>query len=290
MASSRFNGPAKSSVIDVPRGLYVLRYKRSAASQPPLIYLQPAHEDQARYLTFLAHPDRPQTSLERPGEAIAIASDGSAQLQIIVEGRGRDASTDAHLDLEPLILGSDVGSTSETRSSGRAFSAAALSLLGHVSRRGDVIAPSGEWLAGPSAPSPIEGVELRLTGAPASWIEGQVLVSGERDWSPWRSAGMFLGTRGRARAIIGLRVRMNTAAPSENMLDGSALFLGSAVDRKEGRSLEFISPARRDPLIGLSLALKAKHQTATNEGATLIERAPEATRGRVRVFRDGTEI
>lgn len=289
MSGSRLGGPTKSSVIDVPRGLYVLRYTRSTATKPPRVHLQSAPGHQAHLLSFLTHPDLPQAQLEQPGEAIAIASEGFAKLQITVEGRDRDGSTDAHLDLEPLAPASGAGAVISGVARQERFPAAVLSLLGHVSRRGDVLASSGEWLAGPLAPAPIEGVELRLAGAPAGWVECQVLASGERDWSPWRPTGTFLGTRGRARAIIGLRVRMN-AASSGQILDGSALFLGSAIDRRQGRSLEFISPARRDPLIGLSLGLQNERNATADARVDPAERPPEAPRGKVRVFRAGHEV
>ena len=210
-------------------------------------------------------------------------------MRIIVEAREANGSFEAQIDLETLVgsLAERSGRIQPPRHGAKA----SLSVLGHVSRRGDIVAAAGEWLAGPSAPSPIEGIVIQLEGAPASWIEGQVLVTGTRQWSSWQPAGTFLGTRGHARALVGLRLRLTAVAPSEVELEGSALFLGSAVIRQEGRVIEFLSAAERDPLIGLRLVIQADPPSTIESRPPVNDVGSQvAQRGRVRVFRAGAEV
>ncbi|WP_188609744.1 hypothetical protein [Chelatococcus reniformis] len=138
-----------------------------------------------------------------------------------------------------------------------AVSAPALArLLLHVSRRGDVVGQPGEWVAGPAAPAPIEGLQIDLAPSSPFRLEYQVLLAGfSEGWSAWMPAGTFAGTRGRARPLNGVRFRLASSGPDRYEIDAEALYLGASIDRKTGVELEFVAPSPRDALVGLRFAL-----------------------------------
>jgi hypothetical protein len=294
MELASINGNGRSYRLDVPRGLFVLRYVDREISQAPIISVRPLPGSE-QFLTITHHPDLSPTILDRPGAAVVVSSQGRASLEISAQARAFGGSLEARVDLEPLVKPSiheqSRGEpaniprlvTSETELTRTPDASVGLSILGHVSRRGDVVVQGGNWIAGPDAPSPIEGVEIRLESRASSWLESQVLASGESNWSGWQSAGQFLGSRGRARPLVGMRIRTTPSAPPDLSVDASALFLGSPVLRREGAHVELRSPAGHDPIVGLQIGVVlANQQPQVSESST---GAMSSRRGRVRVFR-----
>jgi hypothetical protein len=152
-------------------------------------------------------------------------------------------------------------------------------VLGHLSRRGDVVVGPGEWLAGPTSPLPIEGLEIR--GAPSgAGLEYQVLAGGRGgQWSPWVSAGQFAGSRGRSRPLMGVRMRLQGGEGL--VLRLQVLFLGAPVVSRAGRAIEAAGLSSGDPLVGLSVALdEGRPQTVSRA-------VPSVSSSSVRVFRAG---
>lgn len=292
MELASINGNVRSYRLDVPRGLFVLRYVDREISQAPIISVRPLPGSE-HSLTITHHPDLSPTILDRPGAAVVVSSKGRASLEISAQARTFGGSLEARVDLEPLVKPSvhehgrgepvnlpHLATSDATRTPD---SSVGLSILGHVSRRGDVVVQGGNWIAGPDAPSPIEGVEIRLDSSASSWLESQVLASGEASWSNWESPGQFLGSRGRARPLVGMRIRTTPSAPPDLSVDASALFLGSPVLRREGAHVELRSPAGHDPIVGLQIGvILANQQSQVSESGM---GAMPPRRGKVRVFR-----
>jgi hypothetical protein len=297
MELASINGNVRSYRLDVPRGLFVLRYVDREISQAPIISVRPLPGSE-HSLTIIHHPDLSPTILDRPGAAVVVSSQGRASLEISAQARAFGGSLEARVDLEPLVKpsvhehGRDEQvnlprlATSDTELVRRPDDSVGLSILGHVSRRGDVVVQGGNWIAGPDAPSPIEGIEIRVESRASSWLESQVLASGDANWSGWQSPGQFLGSRGRARPLVGMRIRTTPSAPHDLSVDASALFLGSPVLRREGAHVELRSPAGHDPIVGLQIGvILANLQSQVSENIT---GAMSSRRGKVRVFRAGS--
>jgi hypothetical protein len=294
MELASINGNVRSYRLDVPRGLFVLRYVDREISQAPLISVRPLPGSE-HSLTIIHHPDLSPTILDRPGAAVVVSSLGGASLEISAQSRTFGGSLEARVDLEPLVKSSirehsrgEAGGDSRFVTGDAALvhkpdAGVGLSILGHVARRGDVVVQGGNWIAGPEAPSPIEGVEIRVDSSASSWLESQVLASGETNWSGWQSPGQFLGSRGRARPLVGMRIRTTPSAPPDLSVDASALFLGSPALRREGAHIELRSPAGHDPIVGLQIGvILANQQSQVSESGT---GAISPRRGKVRVFR-----
>jgi len=172
----------------------------------------------------------------------------------------------------------------------------AVELMGHVSRRGDLLVTDGAWVAGPDSPAPIEGLEMRLAGAAGGLsLEYQVQVGGGGgSWTNWMPGG-FAGTRGQARPLLGARLRLVGAQAAQFQIEAEALFLGASVKRLKGHLVEIVSDSGVDPMVGLRLALAPPAQAsqpARNAPSPRVTPAPATQAsttaprsGRVRVFR-----
>ena len=154
-----------------------------------------------------------------------------------------------------------------------------LAMLAHLARVGDVTVGEGDWVGGPAAPAPVEGIAVRCSPNLGA-LDYQVMAVGEGRWSDWTSAGAFAGSRGRAKALVGVRLRLHAAVDA--VIEGEALFLGSVIVRKQGLDLEFRSSAGNDPLVGLRIGIR-KNLPATTLKPTGFD-GKQGT-GRVRVFR-----
>lgn len=276
----------QSSRLRVEPGLYVLRYVSSASSAPPRLSARASADG---HIEFLGDPALPHATLTSPGQGLALSASQPTTLDLEVAPSVDGGSVDAQVELERL--GAGVQKKDDAPRAPVSASDFDLAPMCHVARRGDVRVAAGEWIAGPQSPSPIEGV-LLATGAGAEHgVEVQALIAGEKNWTPWAPGGVFVGTKGRATPLVGLRVRLTDAAPAAIELDGSALFLGAPVSARTGRSLEFVSPSSMDPMVGFKIA--ARYSAAPRVAGPQQESQQDAIapvrRGRVRVFRANSE-
>jgi hypothetical protein len=207
-----------------------------------------------------------------------IVATGAGTLDVFVHPRYAGGPTDSNLALErlgpkgaaaspaamavpvqqssPSLPASPAGGGMRSSIQPAASAPALARLLLHVSRRGDVVGQPGEWVAGPAAPAPIEGLQIDLAPSSPFRLEYQVLLAGfSEGWSAWMPAGTFAGTRGRARPLNGVRFRLASSGSDRYEIDAEALYLGASIDRKTGVELEFVAPSPRDALVGLRFAL-----------------------------------
>jgi hypothetical protein len=242
----------------------------------------------------------------QPGDFTVMSSLGGAQLELVVLDDDAHDLPEVKIDIHQigrLLPGSieadgaqlaSAGQTirlSERQGSSRRDGASSgdveFKLIGHLAYLGDVVVDHGAWLAGPAAPAPIEGLCFRTDTATENWFELQTLVKGQRDWSAWRPATDFAGTKGRGLPLLGVRCRVTSQAPADIELEASALFLGAPVVHQRGRTVEFVSMGGHDPLIGLNF--KATLRPVADRSPVASPVAATRSERRVRVFRAGVE-
>jgi hypothetical protein len=261
---------------------------------------------------IISAPGNAAGVLAKPGDCVVILAPASGSLQVTVSTKASDGDLDASVRMEPLAAAEPDRSAaaaisppalrrpvdpapSVARRTGDIQSVyAGFAMTAHVARRGDLLVQSGEWAGGPSAPAPIEGLQINWSPPAGVALESQVLVVGaEGRWSTWVFAGEFAGSRGRRLPLAGIRLRLGGDRADGYALRGEALFLGSAVVSDTGRELEFLSRSGADPLVGLRLELlETNNDTHQEQPAKISGSAKggigEAQRGgRVRVFRSG---
>ncbi len=279
----------RSSTCSVDRGLYVLRYVSSDSNDVAPVAFARAAPGSEKFLRFVDAPGVPPGSLSRPGAGLVVCSDDYAKIEITVKASESSRVLDAKFALELLAKGTDPNAAakvarlpmdadvrdSPSKPAGSTGSAG-LDILAHVSRRGDVVVAPGEWIAGPDAPTPIEGVQIKCRGAEVA-VSAQFMNTTQPGvWSPWWAAGDFVGSRQQASPLTGLRLKLVGREAVRFELDVEAMFLGTPLQRHNGAEVMLGTSNGFDLLVGLKLSLRPK---LNREGPAV----PKPSR--VRVFR-----
>lgn len=291
-ASVAADGDIRVSSVNVEPGLYILRYASSAAAGVPP-HVEVACDPRAQQVvSIISDPRVAGGVLSGPGAALVVRAVAPASLRMAVRAAEPGGSLEARITLEAVsrVAGasvpvSDLDGRAAVRTvpvspASAAMASAAVQILGHLARRGDVRVGSGEWLGGPAAPLPIEGIAV--AGVPSSLgLEYQVR-SGVRkvQWSPWVPAGRFAGSRGRAMPLLGIRFRLGSAGAE---LRAEALFLGSPIVSRSGSEVELVGLSDLDPMVGLSLSLVDAEVKYAGDVSSVTRDAA----AKVRVFRAG---
>ncbi len=292
------------SVVPVDRGMHLLRYlSASDATFSPIAEVRQGSGSEGA-IEIISAPGVPFSKLARPGSCLVIRAEQAGELVVTLSARSVGGSLDAAFRLEsitsieevenwrrilseeaspansPDVLG--ISRAGNSVDMGSPVQKAGVSLLAHLSRRGDVLVSEGQWVGGPDAPSAVEGLELRFAKGSDVDVEMQVLIGVRQPrWTDWVKSGVFAGTRGRGLPITGFRLRLRGGELSALEMNVEGLFLGSMVNARNGREIEMISAAG-DPLVGLKFAFRSGEKIVAQRSFPPAgrERGP-----RVRVFR-----
>ncbi len=150
----------------------------------------------------------------------------------------------------------------------------------HVQRRGDVVAPLGEWIGDRGSQRWIEGFGILPAGelSPED-IEYQAVLG--RGWlSPWVEGGQFCGSRGMALPILGLRVRLRGAAADKFECSLAATFVDGSkagpVNDGEPCESESLAPLEAFQVVLRPRAVRGGRQPAPVTNAEHEEEAKAA--------------
>ncbi len=291
----------------VGAGLFVLRYVRSSAgNQAPAVAISAPPGSPAE---IIAEKGSNAVWLSKIGDAVVIRSDREASILATIEPLRRGGSRDAEFVFERLHCGLQRpqanGLTSEERLGSHSFRPDDVSVLAHVSRRGDVVLPAGDWICGPQLPMAIEGLELRWKNRPAGidLMTSVTVKSREIKAIGPVVSGQFAGTRGKAAPLTGVTFTLSGPDAGSYILRCDAVFLGSPVTSKSGRTIELSGSTGMEPLVGLRLfviAISDNNETTSGwkhagAASTMMAARPNTyssndsggflSTGRVRVFR-----
>lgn len=275
----------RKAVVKVTRGLHSLVYRFDPAyalglSVPPVACVEAASEG----LFLVSAPGEEFGVLAEPGKGLVVLAEQDGTLHLTIRAGEENGSLQAALELTRIEAPRlSVAAPAGRQRAPLASGATEFLIRAHVSLRGDLSAPRGEWLCGPALPGRVEGLEIRGVGADCP-VEYQVATGGRTGgWSNWIAAGTYAGSRGKALPLIGLRLRLTDAAPADLVLRGEALFLGGSPVSRSGREVEFTGPTPLDPLVGLKLDMALGSQDARATG--LLGQQDNRPGNRLRVFR-----
>jgi len=276
--------------VEVDKGLFLIRYATAEdETRPPKVHVavDPQYEDRVELILHPAHSD---AVLWQPGSCIVARATGTAHLAVEVIASHPGGSVAATVKIEPLTQGKVAAAAAPERDeAGLALvDLSDFRVLGHVAGIGDVHVGAGEWLAGPAAPSRIEGISIEWPGKPddlairyAVKLARPQVVSGRMT-----ELGTFAGTRGRAMPIVGVTLEMSGPAATDYQFAAEAVFLGYPAMRVSGRRVVLAGPTGREPLVGFRLRLE---DTNTQPRPAAKSVAPARSSSRVRVFRSRTK-
>jgi hypothetical protein len=273
--------------VDLDRGLFFVNYKSAEdTAAPPRVTLAAA-DGHERTIQFILHPDATEPTLWRPNSALVLRVTARARLHVQVLPTRTGGSRAAHVSIEPIQSGqlAPISRPLEPNTAPRALSTDALKLLGHVAGIGDVVVGPNSWIAGPAAPSRIEGLALEWPDKPADLaIRYAVqLANAQPGSSRMVPLGTFAGTRGRALPVTGVVLEMDGNA--ELQFSAEAIFLSAPTLRAIGRRVVLSGPTGREPLVGLRVAVERIASFGASEEMARPAAATPASSGRVRVFR-----
>lgn len=284
----------EAKVHPLERGLFLIRYDEAADSaSPPEIRVtsETAGEHQVAIIT---DPDAAYGVLSRPGDCLVVKALQRGAIRVEVAARTPRGSIKATVKLERLRNGGSAhgdGSTEVKQTTTPSvttdpdFTLDDFEVIGHVARRGDVSVGANEWIAGPTAPSQIEGLSIHWPGKPDGLtLRYSVEVGGNGRSSPQTvRLGQFSGTKGRALPLVGLTLELDGEGAPDYELTVEGLFLGSSPVRLRGEKVSLRSPGGRAPLVGLKIGIERNSATTRGESRGNMQASTLASG--VRVFR-----
>jgi hypothetical protein len=287
----------QQKIVDLARGLFCVHYKSADdEASPPKVIVSPAPGDE-RKVELVLHPEAEEGVLWQPGSSLVLRMTSPAKLQVRVVPLRPNGSRAASVKFETLTQGTPppVYRTDEvwdfgTDEAGRS----GLRLLGHVAGIGDVRVGPNEWIAGPTAPSRIEGIALRWREKPDDLdLRYAVKSAVQTGTATMVGLGTFAGTRGRALPITGMVLEMSGRGAANCQFQAEALFLSAPILRAVGQRIVLSGPTGREPLVGLRVAIQSPE--ISNEPALPTPPAAVVSKGsspkaKVRVFRGRAKL
>jgi hypothetical protein len=277
----------QQKVVDLDRGLFCVQYQSADdEASPPKVVVVPApgHESEVE---FFLHPDADQAVLWQPGSSLILRTSGAAQVHVQVVASRQNGSKAAAVKFDPLTQGAPVSSAHDGRNSPLDHGTD-MRLLGHVAGIGDVVVGTREWLAGPTAPSRIEGIAVEWPQKPSGLDLRYAVKSANQPGTP-KLVGLqsFAGTRQRALPITSVVLELSGPTASNYQLWSEALFLSSPILRAIGQRVVLSGPTGREPLVGLRIAIQNTEISDEPDllaPATAVDKT-SSLKGKVRVFR-----
>ncbi|NJL07749.1 MAG: hypothetical protein HC900_05410 [Methylacidiphilales bacterium] len=219
--------------------------------------------------------------LHSPGAAAVIRASMPTTLVIEIVPAVANGSEAASLKLEPISIGRAAPAErapEAARSARRKTPAPAapevdvpqIRILGHVAGIGDVVVDADRWIAGPAAPSRIEGIMIDWPDRPAD-VDCRYAVKFAKPRgasSAMIEAGEYAGSRRRALALVGVVFELSGPGAARYKFQTEALFLGSPVMKAAGQRVALSGPTGGEPLVGLRLAVQPVAAANVSKPAT----------------------
>ncbi len=198
----------QQKVVSLDRGLFFVNYKSAEdPSSPPHVTVAPASGHEGR-MEIILHPDATEPTLWEPDSGLVVRVNTPGTLQVQVQPMRPGGSRAAMVRIEPIQSGRAPVAARQSESMGLHANVATegLKVLGHVAGRGDIIVGPNTWIAGPTAPSRVEGVALEWPEKPMG-VDIRYAVqfaNGHAGSGRMVPLGTYAGTRGRALPITGV--------------------------------------------------------------------------------------
>jgi hypothetical protein len=279
--------PKQRRMIDIDRGLFLIRYAAADdEAKPPRVAIssEPASD---KNLNLVLHPDHREAVLWQPGACLVVRATTPGKLLIEVTPAQGGGSVAATVRVERITQGEVLSDDFRTRDPfPSSYDLSHLRLLGHVASIGDVVVNSNEWLAGPSAPSRIEGISIEWPAKPDD-VDIRYSVKTARPQTisgRLMDVGSFAGTRGKAMPVVGVMLELSGTGARNLQFNVEAIFLGSPAVCLAGSRIVMSGPTGREPLVGLRVSLEKATAVAQSQPTTSGSRSGRASNA-VRVFR-----
>jgi len=276
--------------IAVNRGLFLVRYAAAEDNvRPPIVTLAPASAPSENF-DFLLHPDHHEAVLWQPDSCLIMRTFEPGNLSVEVKASYDGGSAAATVRIEPLTQGRSPV-TAKTANTSKAPRLDSFRILGHVTGLGDQEVSADHWLAGPSAPSRIEGISIKWPDKPPDLdIRYAVKTAKPQPTSGIAvGVGAFSGTRGKTMPIVALFLEMSGSGGENLQFVADALFLGAPTKRIIGKRIVVSGPTGREPLVGLRISVSIAAAKQKAPAKTSKDQSGEPT-DEIRVFHNRLKV
>ncbi len=283
--------------VPISRGLFLVRYEAAQdVFNPPRARVTPEPGSE-RFLIILSDPNSLDSVLGEPGTCLVVRASEPARLRVEVIPSRENGSVAATIKVEPL---GQTTTAAAPQLPPRPLDLHNFAVRGHVAGIGDLSVRAEEWIAGPTAPSRIEGFAINWPSKPADLEIAYAARIGGPNPTTTALGGMgtFAGTKGRALPLVGAVFELSGPAATNYQFIVEGIFLGSPRNFQSGTRVVLAGPTGREPLVGLRVGLeqaaavpvpKPTQQYAVTapptEHAPATELASSKPSSRVRVFR-----
>lgn len=274
----------QQKVVSLDRGLFFVSYKSADdLASPPHVTVVPTQGHERR-MELIMHPDATEPTLWEPNSGLMVRVNTPGTLQIQVQPLRPGGSRAAMVRIEPIQSGrAPLAAQGESVTMHANVAMEGLKILGHVAGRGDVVVAPNAWIAGPTAPSRIEGIALEWPEKPAGLdirYAVQLPIS-QAGSGKMVSLGTYAGTRGRALPITGVVLEIGGRGFE---FVAEATFLNAPTLRAVGKRVVLSGPTSREPLVGIRIGV---NRLAAPDNVVVPAKPSRKPVGssRVRVFR-----
>jgi hypothetical protein len=275
----------KQKTVTVSKGLYALFYDTAEDLFAPPSALVSVEPESSERLALILEPDASDAVLQEPGSCLVIRASDVGQFRIEMVPARQNGSTAATIKLQMLtkqpgitgIKGEHIPVlASEPNESQTKLDISDLRVVGRVTGIGAVTVKAEEWIAGPMAPSQIEGFAIEWPGKPDDVeIRYAATLGGDRPvMTNLVSSGTLVDARGRALPLVGLAIELTGPGARGTHLSVEALFLGSPKVRVTGEHVILRGSRGNEPLVGIRFGLQ---KASAPEGATHADGAKQHT-------------
>ncbi len=256
-----------SSIVLLQPGFYILRHPKTAG-----VALSVSRAPNcAAQIELLSTPKTHGTIL-RDGSDCIVMLISSAPAELLVTAISEQATATApSLKIDRIALDAAPGFSATTELPAAPLSAPkqieigpkGLSIIGHVERKGDVVAKEGEVLGDPSSTQRVEGFQLMWPDRPDGVdLAYNISVEGFGA-TPVVKTGNFCGTRGEARRITEVTFTLVGPEASKYQLDGQVCFSGgfkvpveSGIPLGGPSGIEHLTAISLRPIVNAAMAQK----------------------------------
>jgi hypothetical protein len=277
------NETEQKKTLNLDRGLFFINYKSAEDSvSPPRVIVAPAQGHERR-MEIILHPDATEPTLCTPNSGLVVRINTPATLQVQVRPTRPQGSRSAIVRVEQIQAGRIPDVANPGSAMGPHIATDGLKVLGHVAGRGDIVVGPNAWIAGPDAPSRVEGVALEWPDKPTSVdiCYAVQLANGQTGSGRMVPLGTYAGTRGRALPLTGVVLEMS--GTDELKFVAEAGFLNAPTLRAVGKRVVLSGPTSREPLVGIRIGIE--RSAPAEMVATSAMPRKSAGSARVRVFR-----
>jgi hypothetical protein len=260
--------------LDLQRGLFLIKYEGCDDSHhPPSVQVSPDQGSESS-IELILSPDADRATLWSPGASLVARASRNARLRLVVTATQPNGSTAARVQVVSL---SQDPAGARQRAPSAPLDLSGFRVLGHVAGLGDVAVDAENWIAGPLAPSRIEGLAIQWPNKPPDLgLRYAVTLGGARPtMGPITDVGNFAGTRGRALPLVGATLELSGGSALGQQLVVDSIFLGAPQLRTTGQRVVLTGPTGREPLVGLRVRIDPIDQAARTLGPVPVARPAE---------------